>query len=280
VVSLSDELVARIRTAVPDADARREERLAAALRAVGLERSVSAEAARLYGQLATRRFSPEGTGIAAALEPATRRVLGAWPRRLARALALGVATSLLASSLAAQEGGGPAEWWSQGTVAWETGQDARAAAAWIAARRRAPRSNRMNAQWRRLATRSADLQAAGRVSPLTPVEWWLVGSLAWAVAWLAVPGRRRRVAVAAGVVAIGAGATGALVARGYSRPMAVVGRAAVLRQAPHGLATEAGSADPLAVVELVASRPGWRLVRSSNGLEGWLPETAVVEVPQ
>jgi hypothetical protein len=66
----------------------------------------------------------------------------------------------------------------------------------------------------------------------------------------------------------------------YARPIAVVSRAVVMRQAPHGLAAEAGSADPLAVVEVITAQPGWRLVRSEAGLAGWLPESAVVEVPR
>ncbi|HEX9165093.1 MAG TPA: hypothetical protein VF862_04240 [Gemmatimonadales bacterium] len=279
-LNAADQLVAHIRGAVPDADARREDRLASALRARGLDPALSAEAARLYGQLATRRFAPEGSGIATALEPATRQVLAAWPRRVAGLTVLLLMTGPVASALHAESRPDPVEWWADGAAAWETGQDARAAAMWIAARRLAPRAGVMEESWRRLASRSADLQSAGRVSPLTPVEWGLVAVMAWAVAWLAVPLRRRRLMWLAGSLALGAGLAGALVARAYARPIGVVSRAAVLRQAPHGLAAEAGTADPLAVVEVVSSRPGWHLVRSEAGLTGWLPEGAVLRVPR
>lgn len=277
----AEQLVQRIRAAVPDADARREDRLAAALRTQGLDPALSAEAARLYAQLATRRFAPEGAGIAAALEPSTRQVLAAWPRRVAALtvglLAIGSAAPIV---LAAETPADPVVWWSEGAAAWETGQDARAAALWIAARRLAPRAGATAESWRRLASRSADLQAAGRISPLTPVEWWLVAAVAWAVAWVALPFRRRRMVWIAGGVALLAGGAGVAVALRYARPIAVVSRAVVVRQVPHGLAAEAGTADPLAVVEVVATRPGWRLVRTGAGLAGWLPESALVEVPR
>jgi len=277
----ADQLVLRIRAAVPDADARREDRLAAALRTQGLDPALSAEAARLYAQLATRRFAPEGAGIAAALEPSTRQVLAAWPRRVAALTVCLVATALAGPApVAAETPADPVVWWTEGAAAWETGQDARAAAMWIAARRLAPRAGTTAESWRRLASRSADLQVAGRISPLTPVEWWLVAAVAWAVAWAALPFRRRRAAWVAGGVALLAGGAGVAVAVRYSRPIAVVSRAVVVRQVPHGLAPEAGAADPLAVVEVITARPGWRLVRSEAGLAGWLPESALVEVPR
>lgn len=277
----ADELVERIRAAVPDADARREERLASALRFGGLDAEASLQAARLYAQLATRRFAPDGEGLAAALEPAARKVLAAWPGRLSRMLGIVLVLSLaLASPGRAQAAATPLDLWQQGALAWETGQDARAAAAWIAARRLAPREPAMREDWRRLAARSADLQSAGRTSPLTPVEWCLVGGIAWALAWLAGSRGRGRWALLGGGVTAIALVAAAVVAWTYARPLGIVGRAAVLRQAPHGLAPEAGAADPLAVVELVATRPGWRLVRSGMGLLGWLPESAVVEIPR
>lgn len=272
----AEDLVARVRALVPDADARREDRLAAALRSAGVDAALAVEVAGLYGHLANRRFAPGGVGATASLTPAVRRALAGWPRRLTFVAVLALAPG--GASPGAAQTSDPVVRWAEGAVAWETGQDARAAAAWIGARRLAPRNPAMREGWRRLAGRSADLQAAGRVFPLTPVELAVVATLGWALGWVAVARRRRTAAWISFIAAGVAGLAGAVVAREYARPLAIVSRGAIVRQVPHGLAPEAGTADPLSVVALVSSQPGWRLVRTAAGLVGWLPESALVPV--
>jgi hypothetical protein len=69
-----------------------------------------------------------------------------------------------------------------------------------------------------------------------------------------------------------------LVLRWYQRPVGILSRAAALREVPHGLASEVGRADDLAVVSVHDRRTGWRLVESATGLRGWIPEAVIVEV--
>ena len=56
------------------------------------------------------------------------------------------------------------------------------------------------------------------------------------------------------------------------------GRTVRVREAPHGLAEESGTADELSVVRLVERRGGWRLVEAPRGIRGWVPVTAMAEV--
>ena len=101
-----------------------------------------------------------------------------------------------------------------------------------------------------------------------------IGTLAWIVLGL----RRTSSAIALFVIALGF-AIGAMVLAGIERqPLAVLARSVQLRDAPHGLADEIGRAQELGVVELVEGRAAWRLIETRQGVRGWIPATAVVEV--
>jgi hypothetical protein len=278
-----------VRALVPDPDDRRAERLPFALREVGLGARLSDEAARVYHLLATARFDPGEPAAPNRLEAEAEQVLRAWPRRAGPAALVALTTlSLLAPVARAQELAVPVRgaavsvsaraWYQRGAEAFAAGQEARAAASWLLAHRLAPRSPPVSQAWRRVSLLSADLQRAGRVLPVTPVELLLLGALGWAGGWLALIARRRR---AAGLTfAVGLALLVAAVALGrvYGRPLGVVARAVALRQAPHGLAEETGRTEELTVVAVVAERAGWRLVRTETGLKGWMPDGALAEV--
>lgn len=277
-------LQAAVRILVPDADDRREERLTHSLREAGLDAGLSREAARTYHQIATKRFDPGQTVAQEAIETEARRILGAWPRRLRRVVWVAVAAMAAGSGAASGQQPGPRDpvaWYEAGARAYQAGQDARAAADWMVARRLAPRSPEVRQAWARLARLSRDLSEAGRVFPLTPVELFLLAIVAWILGWLAWfrwRWSRMTVVLLAGAAAAAAGTIG--LTWWYARPVAVVSREASLRQAPHGLASESGRAAELAVVTVVSSRPGWRLVEGPGGVRGWVPAAALAEVRQ
>jgi hypothetical protein len=113
---------------------------------------------------------------------------------------------------------------------------------------------------------------------LTPPEWALAAGFFWVATGLAVVRRRRRAVI--GLALSSAVAVGAAIAlsRRDAAPIAVVARDVVLRQAPHGLAAPAGRAEELGVVLVVGWVPGWRLVTTGSGGEGWLSESVLAEV--
>lgn len=274
-------LISQVRALVPDADGRREERLAMSLREAGLDSSLSREVARAYHLSATRRFDPRRAGEKID-EAEAGRILSAWPERLRRASLVAIlVVAALAAPVTAQESPvrGAADWYRSGAQAFEAGQDARAAADWIVARRLAPRNPEIRSAWTRVARLSRDLTDAGRILPLTPAELAVAGAILWLAGWLAWWRRPRALASVALLTAAAGAALGAgTLSWWYGRPLAVVSREAVLRQAPHGLAAETGRAMELAVVTVVSDRPGWRLVQSAGGLRGWVPASALAEV--
>jgi hypothetical protein len=283
-----ERLKRAVRTLVPDPEARREERLALALREAGLGVAMSEDVARVYHALATARFDPDNPEAPTRLEAEALRVLKVWPRRIARVV---VTVALLASLVAPAARASAASdapdstvalsirgWYELGASAFATGQEARAAAAWLAAHRLAPRNGPVGDAWRRVSLLSADLQRAGRGVPFTPAELILTGALLWACGWLALLLRHRRIAVSVIMASLMVMVVGTLLGRSYARPIAIVARSTVLRQAPHGLADELGRADELSVVDVVATRPGWRRVRTGSGVEGWVPDGALAEV--
>lgn len=273
----SEDLVRRVQTLVPEPGRRHGDQLVAALREAGLSREDSANAAALYAEASSQRFAPEASQGMPDLEQRATRLLASWPRRLGT---LGVTALMLLAGTPAPgtAAEGPVELSRRAGAAWGVGQEAEAAAAWVVARRLAPRSATLHQGWAQVAGRSADLVRVGRVSPLTPVEWALASGIGWALACLAWGTGKRRGAVAFLMLAIvGAGASVAL-AWWYARPAAVVARAVSARQAPHGLAAEQGQLDPLAVVTVRDVRPGWVRIHHPRTGEGWVPAHAVVSI--
>lgn len=283
---------------------RRPGELEAALREAGLDGRLSTEVARVYDQLAVLRFAPAGEVSATAVEADASRILGAWPRRAGR-VGL-VASALLLSVVAPGSAQTSADslyqaehfaaaaalyrrdaivfpasarrWYAVGAASWAAGQDASAAAAWLTARRLAPRSEDVRQAWSQVARFSADLQRVGRVPPVTPAELGVVAALVWALAWLLFGLRRRKGALAVFVLAVGTGAAAVVLAGIEHQPLGVLARAVQLRDAPHGLAEEISRAQELGVVQVIEQRSGWRLIETRQHVRGWVPATAVVEV--
>lgn len=278
------DLQLAVRSLVPDADDRREERLAASLREAGLDAVVSRDAAKAYHQIAAGRFDPAHPASPESLDAEAGRILGGWPARLRHRSAWIIALLALAMSpspaaaRSAVDTLGARGWYAEGARAYQAGQDARAAADWVVAHRLAPRNAEIRGAWIRVARLSRDLSDAGRVSPLTPAELLLLGGACWAVGWIFWARRRTRVAALLFGLALASGVAAGAVAWWYGRPLAVVTREAAMRQAPHGLAPESGRAAEFAVVEIMASRPGWRLVESAGGVRGWVPGAVLAEV--
>jgi hypothetical protein len=274
------EFTARVHELVPDPDHRRPERLAQALREAGLDAGMSGAAAEHYRRAATLRFDPDRRGEGSHLEEGAASLLRRWPRRVQAGMTIAI-LMLVGTGPSAAQGPAPTTaraWYAAGAEAWQTGQDARAAAAWVNARRLAPRDRTVTAAWRLVANRSGDLQRVGTVLPLTPAELLLMAALLWAGTWVANATRRRRLVWGLAVVTATAFVLAWVQHRANARPEALLSRSAVLREAPHGLAGETGRGEELAVVALVAHRPGWTLVRAAGRVQGWLPDAVLVPI--
>lgn len=276
--SPGEELVARVRSLVPDPGRRDGDHLSAALREAGLSPEVSAEAAAAYAASTGQRFAPAGPVGASEAERSAEQVLGRWPARLGTALLVAV-IALASSPTRGVAAGDPVALSQQAAAAWAAGQDAEAAAAWIAARRLVPRSAVLRTGWNAVAVRSADLRRLGWVSPLTPVEWALLTGVLWSLAWVGWLTGRRRLGWSTLALALVAGACSAVLVWRYAHPEAIVARAVTARQAPHGLAAEQGTLEPLTVVSLRGARAGWYRVHQPRLGEGWVPAAALVVLP-
>jgi hypothetical protein len=283
---------------------RRPGELEAALREAGLDGRLSAEVARAYDELAVLHFAPAGQVSATAVEAEAARILGAWPRRAGRVGALagllllsvigpGSAQTSADSLYQAERFAAAAalyrrdaivfpasarRWYAVGAASWAAGQDASAAAAWLTALRLAPRSRDVRQAWGQVSRFSADLQRVGRVPPVTPAELGVIAAVVWALGWALFAARRRRRALVVFTLAVGTGAAAVLLAGVEHAPLGVLARSVQLRDAPHGLAEEVGRGQELGVVEVVEPRSGWRLIETREGVRGWVPATAVVEV--
>lgn len=97
------------------------------------------------------------------------------------------------------------------------------------------------------------------------------------------PGRRTAL-VAAGVLAALAGATAMAISWAgdsrvsLARTLVVAGDQAVARNAPAGNSQKLCDLPRGTAVSLIASRDGWALVRLPLGVDGWVPEPALVPV--
>jgi hypothetical protein len=173
-----------------------------------------------------------------------------------------------------------AHWYNLGAAYYRLGEAGRAEAAWLRARRLAPR----NASVRRALALTPPPDAASErwtwSPPLSPEELLLAGGLGWIVgwvAWLARPRTRERWLVV--LVFAGAAMLGGLALRSwYRRPIAIVLDPATLRLSPHGRAPAVAPVESGSAVRVVETAAGWVLVRAGGGPEGWLPDAAVAAV--
>jgi hypothetical protein len=173
-----------------------------------------------------------------------------------------------------------AHWYNLGAAYFRMGLKGQAAAAWLEARRLAPRQSSVRRALE--LTPSPDLTSARWTwsPPFTPEELLLVGTAIWVVAWLGWairPRARERWTVL--LVFAGCAAIAGLGLRAwYRRPVGIVVETETLRLSPHGLAPAVAPVDGGSAVLLLRASPGWVLVRASGSREGWVPKEAVAPI--
>ena len=310
--SAEEELDAVVRTLVPDPQRRSGASLAAAVRAAGADAALAGRVATARERLLARRYGPTAGGPDDATLTAEVRdlvhslggSLRGWAGRGVAVLPLVAAlwsTALRAqapspealydegSLRAAAEGftrraerepAVAAHWYNLGAAYYRLGQDGRARAAWLEARRLAPRAG-VVAQALRLTPPPDGTSARWSWSPpVTAEELLLFGTLGWIVGWLGWtirPRVRERWLVL--LVFSGAAVLTGLVLRTWLRePLAIVLERTTLRLSPHGLAPTVASLESGSSVRIIRHSPGWVMVEAPGTQRGWLADEAVAAV--
>jgi len=288
--------------------------LAGALRGAGMDREVAKRLVQLHGAIEAGRFGRNpATADPPDLLKAIDIALGLVPARLrrwgGRAAALTGGAFLLLTSrpaaLAAQSGielygrrqyaaaakafaSGAASarrsgvlWYDLAAAEYMSHQDAEAAAALLAARALAPRDPRVEALWNALAREHDPLRRAGPTWPLTAEESFAAGLVAlWIGALLFILLRRRLPLWPLPLVlAVVAGAIGAIQRAERAAPRAVLTAGTSLRLSPHGLAPERDAVPAFSIVRLERRLGSWWLIRTGGGAEGWVSDEIVARAP-
>ena len=301
---------------VADADARDGDALAAALRSAGLEHAVAGHVVRLRDRLRAARYGPHGTAdqaelaeeltqvlkvlggepaggggsvrrhvrvlvilLVATLAPPTRaRGQSPSPETLYRAGAVRAAADAFATRVA-RHPDDPAAWYDLGAANYRQGADGRAAAAWAAAARLAPRDGTIRRARTLLPSpdlASEDLLAVGL---FTRAEWAVVAGVCWVLWWGCVLLRRRRLTLWFGIVVVGVVARGGYEWWRCSRPVVVVVEApAPVRSAPFGEASAASSLPAGAAALVLQTYGGWVEVSRPDGVRGWVLQSEVMRL--
>jgi hypothetical protein len=310
--SAEEELDAVVRTLVPDPLRRSGAGLAAAVRAAGADAALASRVASARERLLARRYGPAAGGpddaaLTTEVRELVRRLGGSlrgWADRGAAVVPLVVAlwsTALQAqapspealyeegSLRAAAEGfthrveDEPAvagHWYNLGAAYYRLGQDGRARAAWLEARRLAPRSSAVT-QALRLTPPPDGTSARWSWSPPVGAEELLVlGALGWIAGWLGWtfrPRVRERWLVL--LVFSAAAVLAGLALRTWLRePLAIVLQRTTLRLSPHGLAPTVASLESGSAVRIIRYSPGWVMVEAPGAQLGWLSDEAVAAV--
>ncbi len=273
---LEREFVKRLTAHVADAATREGVRLARALQAAGVDRSVAARVVRVRDRLRAARYGPRGgddlsklgtelAQVLQALEPQGRagrgsRTSGLGPAigvfvllatGLTSARAQGTSAEALyqagalraaADSFAARAAAdtlNAAHWYDLGATLYRSGTDGKAVAAWVMALRLAPRNRVIRHAWALLPPADGVTEDLLAVGPVTPGEFALVAAAFWIACWgVLLLTHRRAVAAVFGVVAIAAAAGGQVERHRRARPVAViVSPATPVRAAPYGTAS-------------------------------------------
>jgi hypothetical protein len=310
--SAEEELDTVVRALVPDPQRRSGAGLAAAVRAAGADAALAGRVAAARERLLARRYGPTAGGPEdAALTTEVRelvRTLGGslrgWVGRGAAVLPLVAAlwsTALRAqapspealygegSLRAAAEGFAhraerepavAAHWYNLGAAHYRLGQDGRARAAWLEARRLAPRAAAV-AQALRLTPPPDGTSARWSWSPpVAAEELLLLGALGWIAGWLGWTFRPRvRERWLALLVFSAAAVLAGLALRTWLRePLAIVLERTTLRLSPHGLAPTVSSLESGSSVRVIRRSPGWVMVEAPGAQRGWLADEAVAAV--
>jgi hypothetical protein len=160
------------------------------------------------------------------------------------------------------------------------GQDGRARAAWLQARRLAPRSSAVTQALRLTPPPDATSGRWSWTPPVSSEELLLWGSFCWIAGWLGWmlrPMVRERWLVL--LVFSGAAVLAGLALRAWLRePLAIVLERTTLRLSPHGLAPTVSSLDSGSAVRILRQAPGWVMVEAPGDQRGWLADAAVAAV--
>jgi tetratricopeptide (TPR) repeat protein len=306
--SAEEELDALVRVLIPDPDRRFGPGFASAMRAAGADAELASQVASARERLLARRYGP-GPGLsgesALALEvhQLVQRLGGSVRGRQVRGVSVGLmALLILGSSGAAQsptpealyekgslraaaegfaqrvaeEPASAANWYNLGAAYYRQGLAGQAEAAWLQARRLAPREAVIRRALQ-LTPPTDGISARWNWSPpVTPEELLLLGSLGWLAGWIgwALRPRTRDRWLVILVFAGGAVLGGLGLRAWYRRPLGIVTEATSLMLSPHGRAPTVSPVEGGTTVRILIRSPGWALVRAPGGREGWLSQNA------
>jgi tetratricopeptide (TPR) repeat protein len=307
--SAEEELDALVRLLIPDPDHRFGPGFASAMRAAGADAELASRVAAARERLLARRYGP-GPGLsgesalAIEIHVLVQRLGGSVRRWQGRGLAVGLIAMLLAAQQGATQSPEPAalyekgslraaaegfaqrvteepaiaaNWYNLGAAYYRQGFAGRAEAAWLQARRLAPREPVIRRALQ-LTPPADGISARWSWSPpVTPEELLLLGSLGWIAGWIgwAVRPRIRDrwlvLLVFGGCALIG----GLGLQAWYRRPLGIVLGSTPLLLSPHGRAPAVGPVEGGTTVRILTRSPGWVLVRAPGDLEGWLSQDAI-----
>jgi hypothetical protein len=294
---------------VPDPDQRSRVGLAAAIRAAGADLETAGRVASLRERLLARRYGPPEPGqdesLVAEVEEVVLRLGGSLRSWRAGITSAGLFMALSAGCLVAQapapenlyqagavrpaaeafsrraelEPAVAAHWYNLGAAHYRLGAKGRAMAAWLRARRLAPREPTIMRALR--LTPAPDVGSARLVwtPPVTPEELLLLGALGWIMGWggwVMRPRLRDRWIMLLVFAAITA-AAGLGLRVWYRQPVALVLDQTTLRLSPHGLAPALGPLEAGGAVEMLRRQRGWVLVRAGTA-QGWVASEAIAPV--
>jgi hypothetical protein len=302
------ELDAVVRTLVPDPLRRSGSGLAAAIRAAGADTALAGRVVAVRERLLARRYGPqagsgEDAGLATEARELARRLGGSvrgWAGPAALLLVLSATTGwaqapspevlyqegslrAAAEGFAARAGREPAvaaHWYNLGAAYYRLGEDGRARAAWIRARRLAPRSGAVTQALRLTPPPDATSARWTWTPPVGAEELLLLGGLGWLAGWLGWtlrPRVRERWLIL--LVFSAAALIAGLALRVWLRePVGIVLQRATLRLSPHGLAPVVVGLEEGSAIRILRRSPGWVMIEAPGAQRGWLPDEAVAAV--
>lgn len=300
-----------VRALFPDPDQRSRAGLATAVRAAGADVETASRLAVVRDRLLARRYGPpvpsaEDTALVSEIQELLLRLGGSvrgWrgpavslmlfamlipvrvraqtpaPEGLYEAGALRAAAEGF-SRRAELEPAVPAHWYNLGVAYYRMGAKGRATAAWVRARRLAPREPTIVRAMRLTPLPDATSARWLWSPPVTPQELLLLGALGWILGWLGWvwrPRVRERWGVLLVFSALAA-AAGVGLRIWYHQQVAVVLDQTVLRLSPHGRAPAIGPLDAGGAVRILRTGPGWTLVRAPGDREGWVASDAIAPI--
>jgi hypothetical protein len=309
--AVEERLDAVVRELVPDPDQRSRTGVAAAVRAAGADVETASRVAAVRERLLARRYGPPGpsaedSALITEVEELVRRLGGSlrgWrgpavtlllifafgtmraaaqtpaPEGLYEAGALRAAAEGF-SRRAELEPNVPAHWYNLGAAYYRQGAKGRATAAWVRARRLAPREPTIVRAMRLTPLPDAVSSRWLWSPPVTPQELLLFGALGWIIGWFGWvwrPRVRERWSILLAFSSVAALAAVGLQIW-YNRAVAVVLDPTTLRLSPHGRAPAIGPLDPGGAVRILRRGAGWTLVLAPGAREGWVASDAIAAI--